>query len=194
MRRLRTSNLGDRGDDLPGHPQASGAVVPHHVVGDESEEWGQRVGPAESAWIGKLQDGLDVVAQVAASHGPPRTRSAHRQSRGGRDLRGWIGRGVRGRHTATKALVVIAAQEDGAGIGRIRMRRISHASAQSLEPFIMESIEPGSVIHTDGWAGYGGVPAKGFDHQVTVLKGKKESASELMPRVHRVAASIPRPT
>src|ERR1019366_10055641 len=83
----------DRGDDLPGHPQASGAVVPHHVVGDESEEWGQRVGSAESAWIGKLQDGLDVVAQVAASHGPPRTRSAHRQSRGGRDLRGWIGRG-----------------------------------------------------------------------------------------------------
>src|ERR1017187_1211577 len=58
---------------------------------------------------------------------------------------------VRGRHTETKALVVIAAQEDGAGIGRIRMRRISHASAQSLEPFIMESIEPGSVIHTDGW-------------------------------------------
>src|ERR1022692_5017773 len=97
---------------------------------------------------------------------------------------GGLEEGVRGRHTETKALVVIAAQEDGAGIGRIRMRRISHASAQSLEPFIMESIEPGSVIHTDGWAGYGGVPAKGFDHQVTVLKGKKESASELMPRVH----------
>src|ERR1017187_5706997 len=182
--RLRTSNLGDRGDDLPGHPQASGAVVPHHVVGDESEERGQRVGSAESAWIGKLQDGLDMVAQVAASHGPPRTRSAHRQSRVGRDLRGWIGRGG--------SRAVIAAQEDGAGIGRIRMRRISHASAQSLEPFIMESIEPGSVIHTDGWAGYGGVPAKGFDHQVTVLKGKKESASELMPRVHRVAALLQR--
>src|ERR1019366_7817563 len=47
------------GTALPGHPQASGAVVPHHVVGDESEEWGQRVGSAESAWIGKLQDGLD---------------------------------------------------------------------------------------------------------------------------------------
>jgi transposase-like protein len=105
---------------------------------------------------------------------------------------GGLEEGVRGRHTETKALVVIAAQEDGAGIGRIRMRRISHASAQSLEPFIMESIEPGSVIHTDGWAGYGGVPAKGFDHQVTVLKGKKGSASELMPRVHRVAALLQR--
>jgi transposase-like protein len=103
-----------------------------------------------------------------------------------------VGRGVRGRQTETKALVVIAAQEDGAGIGRIRMRRIADASAQSLEPFIVENIEPGSVIHTDGWAGYGGVPAKGFDHQVTVLKGKKESASELMPRVHRVASLLKR--
>src|ERR1019366_4703941 len=77
---------------------------------------------------------------------------------------GGLEEGVRGRQTETKAFVVIAAQEDGAGIGRIRMRRISDASAQSLEPFIMESIEPGSVVHTDGWAGYGGVPAKGFDH------------------------------
>jgi len=35
-------------------------------------------------------------------------------------------------------------------------------------------------------------PAKGFDHQVTVLKRKKESASELMPRVHRVASLLKR--
>ena len=103
-----------------------------------------------------------------------------------------MGRGVRGRQTETKALVVIAAQEDGAGIGRIRMRRIADASAPSLEPFIVENIERGSVIHTDGWAGYSGVPAKGFDHEVTVLKGKKESASELMPRVHRVASLLKR--
>src|ERR1700693_2499835 len=38
---------------------------------------------------------------------------------------GGLEEGVRGRQTETKALVVIAAQEDGAGIGRIRMSRIS---------------------------------------------------------------------
>jgi hypothetical protein len=32
--------------------------------------------------------------------------------------------GVRGRQTKNKSLIVIAAQEDGSGIGRIRMRRI----------------------------------------------------------------------
>jgi transposase-like protein len=105
---------------------------------------------------------------------------------------GGLEEGVRGRQTEVKALVVIAAQEDGFGIGRIRMQRIADASAESLEPFIVENIEPGSVVQTDGWAGYGGVPAKGFDHQVTVLRGKKESASELLPRVHRVASLLKR--
>ena len=62
--------------------------------------------------------------------------------------------GVRGRQTESKALIVVAAQEDGRGIGRIRMRRIADASAASLMPFMQESIEPGSVVHTDGWLGY----------------------------------------
>ena len=56
--------------------------------------------------------------------------------------------GVRGRETQTKALVVVAAQEDGRGIGRIRMRRIADASAESVIPFVEESIQPGSVVHT----------------------------------------------
>lgn len=105
---------------------------------------------------------------------------------------GGLEEGVRGRQTETKALVVIAAQEDGAGIGRIRMRRIANASAASLESFIAENIEPGSVIHTDGWPGYAGVAAKGYVHQVTVLTGKKQSASELLPLVHLVASLLKR--
>ena len=38
--------------------------------------------------------------------------------------------GLRGRQTQKKALVAIAAEEDGAGIGRIRMKRIRGASKQ----------------------------------------------------------------
>src|SRR3970040_2459269 len=67
---------------------------------------------------------------------------------------GGLGEGVRGRQTDAKALVVVAAQEDGPGIGRIRMRRIADASAESLMPFVQDSVEPGSVVHTDGWLGY----------------------------------------
>ena len=105
---------------------------------------------------------------------------------------GGLEEGVRGRQTETKALVVIAAQEDGAGMGRIRMRRIADASSESLESFIAENIEPGSIIHTDGWPSYGGGAAKGYVHQVTVLTGKRQSASELLPLVHLVASLLKR--
>jgi transposase-like protein len=99
---------------------------------------------------------------------------------------------VRGRQAENKALVVIAAQEDGEGIGRIRMRRIPDASADSLTPFIEEAIEPGSVVHTDGWIGYDRLKGKGYRHRITFLKGRKESASELLPRVHLVASLLKR--
>lgn len=63
---------------------------------------------------------------------------------------GVLEEGVRSRQTEKKALIVVAAQEDGKGIGRIRMKRIPDASADSLQLFFEENIEPGSTIHTDG--------------------------------------------
>ena len=105
---------------------------------------------------------------------------------------GGLEEGVRGRQTERKALIIVAAQEDGPGIGRIRMRRIVDASAESLVPFIQDSVEAGSVIHTDGWLGYEPVGGKGYDHEVTVLKGNKKTPSELMPRVHRVISLLKR--
>jgi transposase-like protein len=105
---------------------------------------------------------------------------------------GGLEEGVRGRQTERKSLIAIAAQEDGPGIGRIRMKRIPDASADSLMPFVQEAIEPGSIVHTDGWLGYLPVEGKGYVHQVTFLQGKKESASQLMPRVHRVASLVKR--
>jgi transposase-like protein len=99
---------------------------------------------------------------------------------------------VRGRQSGNKVLIVIAAQEDGKGIGRIRMRRIPDASAGSLMPFIEEAIEPGSIVHTDGWLGYDPVERTGYRHRVTFLKGQRESASGLLPRVHLAASLLKR--
>jgi transposase-like protein len=105
---------------------------------------------------------------------------------------GGLEEGVHGRETFKKALVVIAAQEDGKAIGRIRMQRIADASADSLLPFVESAVEPGSMIHTDGWRGYAGLEAKGYGHEVAVLKRSKASASDLLPRVHRVASLLKR--
>jgi len=105
---------------------------------------------------------------------------------------GGLEEGLLGRLNLKKALVVVAAQEDGPGIGRIRMRQIVDASAESLMPFVQDSVAPGSVIHTDGWLGYVPLKSKGYEHEVTFLKGKKKTPSELMPRVHRVISLLKR--
>jgi ISXO2-like transposase domain len=80
----------------------------------------------------------------------------------------------------------------GRGIGRIRMRQIVDASAQSLVPFVLDSVEPGSVIHTDGWLGYLPLEKKSYEHVITFLRGKKKTPSESMPRVHRVISLLKR--
>jgi hypothetical protein len=67
---------------------------------------------------------------------------------------GGVEEGLRGRHLGTNMLIVVAAQEDGPGMGRIRMRQIADASAESLLPFVEESIAPESVVRTDSWRGY----------------------------------------
>jgi transposase-like protein len=88
--------------------------------------------------------------------------------------------GVRGRETVTKSLVVVAAEEDGHGIGRIRLGVTPDASGLHLAPFVEHSVEPGSIVHTDGWEGYGGLSSKGYIHRVTNIKRSGKLAHELL--------------
>lgn len=98
-----------------------------------------------------------------------------------------------GRDGAGKTMVAIAAEEDGTGIGRIRLARVADGSTPSLHGFIQQSINPGSTVHTDGWAPYQGLEKLGYCHRITRLKGRgKEAAVELLPRVHRVASLLKR--
>ena len=99
---------------------------------------------------------------------------------------------VRGRQTEDKALIVVGAEEDGRGIGRIRLRHIPDASSSSLLPFVKDSIEPGSTVHTDGWLGYLPLEANDYRHRITYLKDHGEQASDLLPRVHRVFSLLKR--
>ena len=106
---------------------------------------------------------------------------------------GGMAEGNRGRGADHKALVVIVAQEDGKGMGGIRMSRVADASASSLEGFVQAVVVPGTRIHTDGWDGYAGLSVLGYAHEVTVLRGQAKTApTELLPRVHRVAALLKR--
>lgn len=104
--------------------------------------------------------------------------------------------GPGGRGAGAKALLAIAAEqvkEKPVTIGRIRLLQIPDASAQSLKHFIEQSIEPGSTLVTDGWAGYTGLT--GYQHERIFQSGKRKPAEmeeNLLPRVHRVASLLKR--
>jgi transposase-like protein len=106
---------------------------------------------------------------------------------------GGVEPGVSGRETLTKSIVVIAAEARGRrAIGRIRLARVPDVSGSRLLSFLEASLEPGTLVHTDGWNGYSGVSGRGFRHKVTNLNARGEPAHKLMPRVHRVAALLKR--
>lgn len=98
--------------------------------------------------------------------------------------------GVIGRRVQDKALLLVAAQEDGKGIGRIRLRRVPDLTRATLHGFIAESIEAGSVVVTDGLRAYGGM--KGYQHEPRIIKDSGQTADSLLPRVHRVVSLLKR--
>lgn len=97
--------------------------------------------------------------------------------------------GVLGRQTEKKARIMVAAEVDGPGIGRIRMARIADLTAIRLHGFIDETVEPGSVVRTDGLNAYMGL--KGYLHDRHIQRDQPPG-EHLLPRVHRVVSLLKR--
>lgn len=103
---------------------------------------------------------------------------------------GAVEEGVIGRRTLEKSLVLVAAQEDGPRIGRIRMMRVPDLTKDTLHGFISQSVEPGSTVVTDGLPAYRGM--EGYRHEQIVIGKRAQTASELLPRVHLVVSLLKR--
>lgn len=79
--------------------------------------------------------------------------------------------GKRGRGAAGKAIVAVAVEDKGeAGIGRIRLAHLPDASTKSLEGFVSTMVSPGSVVKTDDWSGYLGLPSLGYPREIMASK------------------------
>jgi transposase-like protein len=117
---------------------------------------------------------------------------------GGREARPRRRRRARKKRSAPptqskKALVAVAVEVlQPKGFGRVRLRRVRDASTESLVPFVLESIEPGSTVHTDGSWAYQSLPQHGYVRDKTVILGSEDPAHASLPAVHRVAALLKR--
>ena len=97
--------------------------------------------------------------------------------------------GAIGRRTEIKAMIIVAAQEDGKGIGRIRLRSIPNLTKATLHGFIAQAITPGSTVRTDGLPAYMGLDGYAHDRQTQRHQAEGE---HLLPRVHRVISLLKR--
>ncbi len=98
-------------------------------------------------------------------------------------------KGVIGRLTEDKALIIVAAEKNGKGIGRIRLRHIPDLTKASLHGFIAEAIEPGCTVQTDGLKAYLGLDGYVHDRQV---QRQQPQGEHLLPRVHQVISLLKR--
>ena len=94
-----------------------------------------------------------------------------------------------GRARGKKALVGIAIEVRGRGSGRVRLGVLPDASADSLGAFVKATTAPSAVVHTDGWGGYSGLAALGYDH-----RPRRQNAApvgeQLLPRAHRAVSNF----
>ena len=52
------------------------------------------------------------------------------------------------------------------------------------------NVEPGAIVHTDGWGGYGRLAGAGFDHRPRSQRARHRDAQKLMPRAHRAVSNL----
>ena len=72
-------------------------------------------------------------------------------------------------------------------LGRLRLAAIPDASAASLEGFITADTDKPPTVATDGWAGYRGLDAEGYQHEAIDLFASRGDASLRLPAIHLVS-------
>jgi len=107
---------------------------------------------------------------------------------GGREA-GSGGRGARGKAIVVAGVEVRKDDNRRAFAGRLRLRLIPNVMGETLVKFVSDTVEPGTVVRTDGWAGYNGIKALGYRHEPWV-EGTPENAPKVLPHVHRVFSNL----
>jgi len=98
--------------------------------------------------------------------------------------------GRRGRpgRDSRKVLVGVAVElEEPKGFGRCRMAPLADASGETLRAFLLENVEPGAKVITDGWQAYQGATRDLYVHE-PIPGASGVDASKLLPGVHKVSS------
>lgn len=101
--------------------------------------------------------------------------------------------GVPGRGALGKVQFAGAVELDGSrGFGRARLGVIKDASAKSLRAFLIDNVEPGARVITDGWQGYPGATKGLYTHHATSIAASGAPAHEALPATHMAFSLVKR--
>lgn len=98
--------------------------------------------------------------------------------------------GKQGRGSDGKTLVLVAAEDAGGSIGRIRLSPISDASGEALTGAVQTMISAGSTVRTDGWSGYSALSSLGYTH--LQVSNNDVKSSDVIQLAHLVASLLKR--
>ena len=94
---------------------------------------------------------------------------------------------------AKRSIVMVAVEiKEPKGFGRIRLQRVLDKSEKAVLPFVLDAVEPGSVVRTDGSEAYRNLERHGYHREREVMLGAEDPAHVTMPGVHRVVALLKR--
>lgn len=101
--------------------------------------------------------------------------------------------GTRGRGAEGKTAVLVAVEGDPKKkLGRVRFRCVEAITRESVELFITDYVEPGTLVVTDGLSVYDHLQAAGYDHQAHVITTGGELARQELDHVHLVISLLKR--
>jgi transposase-like protein len=72
----------------------------------------------------------------------------------------------------------------------LRLQLLADASAASLTRFVRCGVAMGAIVHTDGWQGYSGLGAAGFDDQPHKQRARFPDREFVLPRAHRALSNL----
>ena len=96
------------------------------------------------------------------------------------------GRGAAGKTLVAGAVEAGRGEARGRRLGRLRLAILADASAASLDAFLAANVAKPATVATDGWRGYLGLPAAGYDHEPVNLSASGGDASLRLPAIHLV--------
>jgi transposase-like protein len=118
----------------------------------------------------------------------------------------WVGGRTRGegRGVHDQTLVVAAVEvryrkpenvkgvprRNGRYAGRIRMEVVPDRSARSLCGFVEAAVEPGAMVVTDAWGGYGPLEERGYRHLPVAAQGDLGVAEDFLPISHLIFSNL----